>query len=148
MNGLKFGFIFSMLANFADIYEFEDATWYASGCGYGETAREAIVDACTSAYRDCTLWEVPRNPVGYLVEFDVDGNVVNVERQTLCIVGETTYTLEFAEDDKKTFFKATNQQKSPWACSKGLCVQDVNKNLSLTAGCRSGIIVFSPNEGA
>lgn len=34
MNGLKFGFIFSMLADFADIYEFEDATWYASGCGY------------------------------------------------------------------------------------------------------------------
>ena len=55
MNGLKFGFIFSMLADFADIYEFEDATWYASGCGYGETAREAIIDACKNAYRDCTL---------------------------------------------------------------------------------------------
>lgn len=108
MNSLKFGFIFSMLANFADVYEFEDATWYTSGSGYGETAREAIIDACKNAYRYCTLWEVPRNPTGYLVEFDVDGNVVNIERQTLCIVGETTYTLEFDEDDKKTFFKATN----------------------------------------
>ena len=108
MNSLKFGFIFSMLAKFSDIYEFEDATWYASSSGYGETAREAIVDACKNAYRDCTLREVPRNPVGYLVEFDVDGNVVNVERKTLCILGETTYTLKFAEDDSKTFFKATN----------------------------------------
>ena len=108
MNGLKFGFIFSMLANFADIYEFEDATWYASGFGYGETAREAIMDACKNAYQDCPLCEVQRNPVGYLVEFNADGNVVNVERQKLCIVGETTYTLKFAEDDSKTFFKATN----------------------------------------
>lgn len=104
----RFGFIFSMLAKFTDIYEFEDTTWVVSGFGYGETARKAIVDACKNAYRDCSLWEVPRNPVGHLVEFDEDGNVVNVERKTLCIVGETTYTLKFAEDDNKTFFKAYN----------------------------------------
>ena len=108
MEDPRFGFIFSVFAQFYDIYEFEDATWHASGYGYGETAREAIVDACKNAYNDCTLWEVPRYPTGYLVEFDVDGNVINVERKTLCIIGETTYTLKFAEDDSKTFFKASN----------------------------------------
>lgn len=108
MKDPRFGFIFSEFAQFSDIYEFEDVTWYSGGYGYGETAREAIVDACKNAYQGCTLWEVPRNPVGYLVEFDDDGNAVNVERQTLCIIGETSYTLKFAEDDKKTFFKATN----------------------------------------
>lgn len=108
MNCPKFGFIFSTSAQFSDIYEFEDAIWHASGYGYGETAREAIITACKYAYQDCTLWNLPNNPVGYLVEFDEDGNVKSVERQTLCIVGETTYTLKFTEDDKKTFFKASN----------------------------------------
>lgn len=108
MKDPRFGFIFSEFAQFSDIYEFEDVTWYSGGYGYGETAREAIVDACKNAYQDCPLWDVPRNPAGYLVEFDDDGNAVNVEQQTLCIVGETTYTLKFNEDDNKTFFKATN----------------------------------------
>lgn len=104
----RFGFIFSMFAQFSDIYEFEDATWHASGYGYGETAREAITDACKNCYRDCTLWEVPRYPVGYLVEFDADGNVESIEQEELCIHGETTYAVEFDDGDKKTFFKATN----------------------------------------
>ena len=108
MNNPKFGFIFSTFAQFSDIYDFEDAVWHASGYGYGETAREAIITACKYAYQDCTLWNLPNNPVGYLVEFDEDGNVESVEQQTLCIVGETTYTLKFAEDDKETFFKASN----------------------------------------
>lgn len=108
MKDPRFGFIFSEFAQFSDIYEFEDVTWYSGGYGYGETAREAIIDACKNVYQDCTLWDVPRNPAGYLVEFDDDGNAVNVERKTLCILGETTYTLKFAEDDKETFFKATN----------------------------------------
>lgn len=108
MNCPKFGFIFSTSAQFSDIYEFEDAIWHADGYGYGETAREAIIAACKYAYQDCTLWNLPNNPVGYLVEFDEDGNVESVEQQTLCIVGETTYTLKFTEDDKKTFFKASN----------------------------------------
>lgn len=108
MNCPKFGFIFSPFAQFSDIYDFEDAVWHASGYGYGETAREAIIIACKFAYQDCTLWNLPNNPVGYLVEFDEDGNVESVEQQTLCIVGETTYTLKFSEDDKKTFFKASN----------------------------------------
>lgn len=108
MKDPRFGFIFSEFAQFSDIYEFEDVTWHSDGYGYGETAREAIIDACKNAYQDCTLWDVPRNPVGYLVEFDDDGNVVNVERKTLYIIGETTYTLKFAEDDSKTFFKAYN----------------------------------------
>lgn len=80
MNCPKFGFIFSEFAQFSDIYEFEDVTWYSGGYGFGETAREAIVDACKNAYQDCTLWNIPRNPAGYLVEFDEDGNTVNVER--------------------------------------------------------------------
>lgn len=108
MNNPKFGFIFSPFAQFSDIYEFEDAIWHASGYGYGETAREAIINACKYTYQDCTLWNLPNNPVGYLVEFDDDGNVESIEQQTLCIVGETTYTLKFTEDDKKTFFKASN----------------------------------------
>ena len=108
MNCPKFGFIFSTSAQFSDIDEFEDATWHADGYGYGYTAREAIVIACKYTYQDCTLWDVPNNPVGYLVEFDDDGYVESVEPQTLCIVGETTYTLKFAENDSKTFFKATN----------------------------------------
>ena len=108
MNNPKFGFIFSASASFSDIYDFEDATWHADGYGYGETAREAIINACKYAYQDCTLWDVPRNPAGYLVEFDEDGNVESIEQQTLCIVGETTYTLKFSEEDKETFFKASN----------------------------------------
>ena len=44
----------------------------------------------------------------FTMEFDEDGNVESVEQQTLCIVGETTYTLKFTEDDKETFFKASN----------------------------------------
>lgn len=106
----RFGFVLSVfpLDGLTDIHDFEDAIRYAGGYGFSETAREAIVDACKNAYRDCTLWNIPRNPAGYLVEFDEDGNAVNVERRTLSIVGETTYTLKFAEGDEKTFFKATN----------------------------------------
>ena len=106
----RFGFVLSVfpLDCLTDIGDFGNATRYKSGYGYGETAREAITEACKYAYQDCTLWNLPNNPVGYLVEFDDDGNVVNVEHQTLCIVGETTYTLKFAEDDKETFFKASN----------------------------------------
>ena len=104
----RFGFVLSVfpLDGLANICDFRNATRYESG--YGETAREAIITACKYAYQDCTLWNLPNNPVGYLVEFDEDGNVESVEQQTLCIVGETTYTLKFAEDDKKTFFKASN----------------------------------------
>ena len=106
----RFGFVLSVFPfnRLTNICDFGDATRYASGYGYGETAHKAIITACKFAYQDCTLWNVPRNPTGYLVEFDVDGNVINVEQQTLCILGETTYTLKFAEDDKETFFKASN----------------------------------------
>ena len=106
----RFGFVLSVfpLDGLADICDFGKATRYSSGYGYGETARESITEACKYAYQDCTLWNLPNNPVGYLVEFDDDGNVESVEQQTLCIVGETTYTLKFAEDDKETFFKASN----------------------------------------
>lgn len=108
MNCPKFGFIFSTYAQFSDIYDFEDAVWHASGYGYGETAREAIINACKYTYQDCTLWDVPRNPSGYLVEFDGDGNIVNIEHQMLCIACETTYTIKFADGNNKTFFKASN----------------------------------------
>ena len=106
----RFGFVLSVfpLDGLADICDFRKATRYESGYGYGETAREAIITACKYAYQDCTLWNLPNNPVGYLVEFDEDGNVESIEQQTLCIVGETTYTLKFTEDDKETFFKASN----------------------------------------
>ena len=106
----RFGFIFTVfpMDDLADIYEFEDATWNASGYGYGETAREAIISACKNCYQDCTLWNIPRNPLGYLVEFDGDGNVESVEQKEFCILGETTYSVEFDEGDKETFFKATN----------------------------------------
>lgn len=77
----KVWFVFP-LDGLADICDFGDATRYSSGYGYGETSREAIITACKYAYQDCTLWNLPNNPVGYLVEF--------------------------AEDDKKTFFKASN----------------------------------------
>lgn len=104
-----FGFIISESApRYTNIYEFENAMWDDCGPRYGKTVREAIINACKDYYQDCTLWGVPRNPVGYLVVFDEDGNVESVEQQTLCIHGETTYTLEFAEDDKETFFKASN----------------------------------------
>ena len=106
----RFGFILSVfpLDGLADICDFGDATRYSSGYGYGETASEAITEACKYAYQDCTLWNLPNNPVGYLVEFDDNGNIESVEQQTLCIVGETTYTIKFADGDNKTFFKATN----------------------------------------
>ena len=106
----RFCFVLSVfpLDGLTNICDFRKATRYKSGYGYGETAREAITEACKYAYQDCTLWNLPNNPVGYLVEFDEDGNVVNVEQQTLCIVGETTYTLKFSEDDKETFFMASN----------------------------------------
>lgn len=110
MKNQKFGFIFSEFAQFSDIYEFEDVTWCSGGEGYGfgETAREAILNACKYAYQDCTLWDVPRDPVGYLVEFDENGNIVSIKQQTLCIVGETTYTIKFTDNDSETFFKAAN----------------------------------------
>ena len=106
----RFSFVLSVfsLDGLTNISDFRNATRYKSGYGYGETAREAIIEACKYAYQDCTLWNLPNNPVGYLVEFDEYGNVESVEQQTLCIVGETTYTLKFAEDDKETFFKASN----------------------------------------
>ena len=106
----RFGFIFTPFQPYDldDINDFEDATWNASGYGYGETAREAIISACKSFYQDCPLRKVPRNPRGYLVEFDGDGNVESVEQKELCILGETTYFVEFDEGDKETFFKATN----------------------------------------
>lgn len=112
MNGnLRFGFIFtgSPLYDLDDINDFEDATWHASGYGYGKTAREAIINACKNCYQDCTLWEIPSsNPTGYLVEFYDNGDVESVEKKKLCIIGETTYSVEFDEGDKETFFKATN----------------------------------------
>ena len=105
----RFGVIFSEFApRHTDIYDFEDETWYASGYGYGETARDAIIDACKSYCDGRQLWDITTHPAGYLVEFDENGNVENVERQTLHVIGELTYTVEFDEGDKKTFFKASN----------------------------------------
>lgn len=106
----RFGFIFTScpMDGLADISDFEDATWHASGYDYGETAQDAIIGACKSCYQDCTLWEVPRYPRGYLVEFNNDGDVVGVEQKELCILGELTYSVEFDNGDKTTFFKSTN----------------------------------------
>lgn len=106
----RFGFIFSLCNPYylSDIYEFEDEVQYASGCGYGDTEREAIVDACKNYCDGRQLWDIPVNRTGYLVEFDADGNVESVEEKELHLVCETTYSVEFDNEDKTTFFKATN----------------------------------------
>lgn len=106
----RFGFLFTVfpLYDLDDINDFKDKTWHCSGYGYGETEREAISNACKDCYRDATLWNVPRDPWGYLVEFYEDGNVESVEKKKLHLVCETTYSVEFDNEDKETFFKATN----------------------------------------
>ena len=106
----RFGFIFTAFPPYDldDIHDFEDATWHCSGYGYGKTEREAIFNACKDCYKDATLWNVPRNPLGYLVAFYDNGDVESVEKKKLCILGETTYSVEFDKGDKETFFKATN----------------------------------------
>lgn len=106
----RFGFIFTPfpLYDLDNIHDFGEATWNATGYSYGETAQEAIINACKYAYQDCTLWNLPRNPTGYLVEFYDNGDIEHIEQKEVCIIGEMTYTLKFAEGDGKTFFKATN----------------------------------------
>lgn len=62
----RFGFIFTPfpLYDLDNIHDFGEATWNATGYSYGETAQEAIINACKYAYQDCTLWNLPRNPTG------------------------------------------------------------------------------------
>lgn len=109
MKNPRFGFIFSEFAPYClDINEFEDDILYSNGCGYGETAREAIIDACKNYCDGRQLWDIQTQPTGYLVEFDEDGNVESIEKELPYIACETTYTVEFAEDDSEMFFKATN----------------------------------------
>ena len=93
----RFGFVLSVfpLDGLTNICDFRNATRYESGYGYGETARDAIITACKYAYQDCTLWNLPNNPVGYLVEFDEDGNVESVGN----IIYLPIYMLMFIEKE-------------------------------------------------